>query len=356
MAALTTYLPNPARRAYGADDRALINRDHGREVRASLRVCPRHAETALAPAPLLAREGGVASVHVKAEWDRMGLGSFKALGGGLAVKMRAGEDRTFVCASAGNHGLAVAAAARAFGRGAVVYLSHAVPHSFATRLAGEGALVRRAGQTYEESLAAARRAARRRGWTLIADASRPGYLEPVLDVMRGYTVLFDEAADALDREGRRPSHVFLQAGVGGLAAAGAAYLRDRWGETVRIIVVEPVGAPCLFESIAAGRPVRSRGAGSRLGRLDCAEPSRIAFDLLSPLADAFLLITDEDAEDAAARLRAEGAPVSACGAAGAAGLLTACRTPAIARDLGLGPDARILLVGTEIEIPVAKPA
>ena len=360
---------NPDRSAYRPADRPSIGRSHAESVRRLLGLCPAHGETPLLAMPALAAECGVAGVFLKAEWGRMGLSSFKALGGGYAVALLvmaraeaalgrplraedlgSAETRavargmTVTCASAGNHGLAVAAGARAFGARAVVFLSEAVPETFARRLRDKGAVVKRAGATYEESMARAEVEAGERGWDLVSDSSWPGYTKVPLDVMRGYTVLLDEAAGALEVAGGPATHVFVQAGVGGLAAAAVAYLRDRWGEGFKFITVEPDGAPCILESARAGRPVEVPGTPTVLGRLDCRKPSLVAFDLLRRLADAFMTVGDAEAEAAARRLGELGAPVSACGAAGAAGLVALCRGR---RPLGLGPDARVLLIGTE---------
>ena len=254
---------------------------------------------------------------------------------------------TVTCASAGNHGLAVAAGARAFGANAIVFLSEAVPESFAVRLRDQGATVRRAGANYEDSMALAQAEADTQDWALVSDSSWPGYTKVPLDVMRGYTILLDEAADALETAGGPASHVFVQAGVGGLAAAAVAYLRDRWGEDFKFITVEPEEAPCLLDSVRVGHPIRVAGGTTMLGRLDCKEPSLLAFDLLARLGDGFMTITDAEAEAAARSLAAEGVPLSACGAAGAAGLATLCGDLGGRRDLDLTPQSRVLLIGTE---------
>jgi diaminopropionate ammonia-lyase len=371
---------NPRRAPYAAADRTRIGLSHATEAQGYLDACPAHRATPLVALPALAAELGLAEVHIKAEWTRMDLGSFKALGGGYAVarliRARAeaalgrpvppreltdppvramAGDMTMACASAGNHGLSVAAAARAFGARAVVYLSQTVPEPFARRLRAKAAEVRREGVIYEDSMARATEAADARGWDLISDSSWPGYSQTPLDVMRGYTVLLAEAAEALERGAGPASHVFVQAGVGGLAAAAAAYLRDRWGEDFKFVVVEPEGAPCLLESVRQGRFARIDGAPTTLGRLDCKEPSLIAFELLSHLADAFVLVTDAEAEQAAARLTAMGAPVSSCGAAGAAGLAAVARDPDTRARLGLTAVSRVLLIGTEAAEPTQDP-
>ncbi|GAA3473241.1 diaminopropionate ammonia-lyase [Nonomuraea roseola] len=375
---------NSARETCTANERELLGVAHAEQARAFFGRHPAHRVTPLCPLPSMASTAGVASIQVKDESGRMGLGSFKALGGMYAVarlvrteaeerhgprpteeQMREVAARTpFVCASAGNHGISVTAGVRELGGDPIVFLSEDVPEDFARRLRRLGAEVRRSPGDYEQSMAAAQEAAERHGWRLISDSSWDGYTTVPLDIMRGYTALFDEAAEALRggaaestggvggpggaggvEVGQAPSHVFVQAGVGGLAAAAAGYVRDRWGEQPKIVVVEPQAAPCLLVSAREGRPTRVEGGRTLLGRLDCREPSLVAWRLLSRLADAFVTITDEEAESAARLLAAEGVRVSACGAAGAAGLLSLDQATRTALDLG--PASRVLLVGSE---------
>ena len=169
----------------------------------------------------LARALGVAEVWLKDERGRMGLGSFKALGAAYVIACDAGdaadpgtalEGVTYVTASAGNHGMSVAAGARVFGARAVVYIAETVPESFADRLCGKGAEVVREGAVYEDGMAAAAEAARDKGWRLLSDSSWPGYMAPPHRLMEGYLVLMDEAAEAMPDA---PTHILLQAGVGG---------------------------------------------------------------------------------------------------------------------------------------------
>jgi diaminopropionate ammonia-lyase len=363
---------NSQRSAYLPSDRDLIGRSHAEDARRFLELCPEYRATPLLSLCDLAAEFGLAGVYLKAEWNRMGLPSFKALGGVYAVALlvlaraeaalgrpiRAEEWRsppiqsiasgiTITCASAGNHGLAVAAGARAFGARAVVWLSDAVAESFAIKLREQDAIVIRGGATYEESMALARAEAKQRNWDLLSDSSWPGYTKMPLAVMRGYTVMLQEVADAMEAANGPATHVFVQAGVGGLAAAAVGYLRDRWGEEFKFVVVEPEAAPCLLESVRQGCPIRVTGSATRLGRLDCKEPSLLAFDLLSHLADAFMLVSDVEADDSARRFFAQGAPLSACGAAGAAGLIAVCANDAARQQLDLNANSRVLLIGTE---------
>ncbi len=292
-------------------------------VRDLLMRCPVAARTPLTGASCLGND-----VWIKDERGRMGLGSFKALGAAYVIADAAANRATaqiaqalagevYVTASACNHGLSVAAGARIFGARAVIYLARTVPEAFAARLRGRGAEVVRAGEDYEASMAAAMEAARKQGWTLLSDSSWEGYVELPHRLMEGYLAL---AAEITDEMSELPSHIFLQAGVGGLAGACAAWFRKVWGDEPRIVVVEPEHAPALQASIRAGRAVVTSGPVSNMGRLDCKSPSLIALKGLARDADHFVTISDAQAEAALADLATQGLASTASGAAGVAGL------------------------------------
>lgn len=313
-----------------------------------LALCPAHAPTPLESLPELAAACGVARLQVKDERARMGLGSFKALGAAYAIAREAAAavadddwptalaGRVYVTASAGNHGMSVAAGARLFGARAVIVLSETVPEAFAARLAAKGAEVVRAGETYEASMDAAQAAAQENGWTLLSDSSWPGYEELPWRVMEGYLQLAAEAAEQMESA---PSHIFVQAGVGGLAAAVAAHARACWGDGPIIVVVEPEAAPALIESIRAGRLVTAAGPVSAMGRLDCKTPSMIALAGLARDADLFATVSEAEAADAVAALAAQGLATTPSGAAGIAALMAARPAP--------GPGARVLVIVSE---------
>ena len=310
-----------------------------------LAQCPAHATTPLTSAPALAARAGVGALWVKDERGRMGLGSFKALGAAYVIACDAvatgAEDlstalagRTYITASAGNHGMSVAAGARIFGARAIVHIAETVPESFAERLRAKGAEVVRAGAEYEASMSLAAESAETNGHILLSDSSWPGYMDRPHRLMEGYLQM---AAEALVDCPEPPTHVFLQAGVGGLAGAVAALVRKRLGDAPRVVVVEPDAAPAIFNSIEAGGFVTTSGPVSAMGRLDCKEASLIALTGLSRDADDFLLITEEEAADALAPMAAEGLEGSESGVAGVAGVFAAD-----AASLGLGPDSRVL--------------
>lgn len=307
---------------------------------ALLARCPAAGET-----PLRAAQGFGARTWVKDERGRMGLGSFKALGAAYVIAHEAAQTgaediatslagRTYVTASAGNHGMSVAAGARLFGAKAVVYLAETVPEDFARRLREKGAQVVREGADYEVSMAAAAGAAQEQGWTLLSDSSWPGYVELPHRLMEGYLAMAAEAARQMPQV---PTHIFLQAGVGGLAGACAAYFRKVWGDAPQIIVVEPEVAPALIESIKAGHAVATSGPVSKMGRLDCKEPSLIALKGLARDADSFVTITEDEATAVLADLAGQGLASSESGGAGLAAL----------RLMDLGPEARALCILSE---------
>lgn len=329
----------------GLDDIPMPSEDAPR-AQALVARCPVAAQTPLETATAIATQAGVQDVWIKDERGRMGLGSFKALGAAYVIACDAQDGdvsaRTYVTASAGNHGLSVAAGASAFGASSVVYIAQTVPEGFANRLQEQGARVVREGDTYEDSLRAAEKAAQDNGWDLLSDGSWHGYTDRPHRLMEGYTVLMAEAIAQLPDV---PTHIFLQAGVGGLACACAALARQAWGDAPRIVVVEPDAAAALHGSIVAGKAVESVGPVSDMGRLDCKMPSLIALKGLARDADAFALISEAEGQAGAGLAMVAGLGSSPSGAAGVAALIA---LDAAQREaLGVTAKSRILCVLSE---------
>ena len=327
-----------------------------------LEICPAYTQTPIVEISPLNN----IRLLIKDETNRMGLGSFKALGGIYAVakflleqwqkengselpvqrltdpEIRSWSNKfTFVCASAGNHGIAVAKGAELFNANSRVHIAHSVPASFAQRLTTLGAVVIRSGETYEESMVAAMND-NLNGETLLADSSWPGYYHLPMLVMEGYTVIAEEMRQVFLHEDNWPTHVFLQAGVGGLAASMAFEIRKNWKQQPCIVVVEPLAAPCLFESYMQGRTTTVSGPISSMGRLDCKEPSLIAFKLLKELADDFVCVSDEDALAAADFLAQNNLATTASGAAGLAAILSNAKL-----DITIPDNSICLAIATE---------
>lgn len=353
-------------------------RAHARAL-AEISAWPGYAPTPLRALPGLAGHLNLGSVHYKDESGRFGLKSFKALGGAYGVfrvvadevarstggpppgsaELRAGAHRdvveglTVTCATDGNHGRAVAWGAELVGCRAVIYIPGHVTSARAAAIASHGAEVVRVDGSYDDAVARADEEAHERGRVVISDTAYPGYEEVPGTVMEGYTVLAGEIVDQWPEE-ERATHLFVQAGVGGLAAAVLGHLHARWGpDSVRGIVVEPEEADGLFQSARAGEARAASGSlETVMAGLSSREVSTVAWPVLRRRAYAFLRVADGWAPRAMAVL-AEGAggdlPVVAgeSGAAGLAGLLAVSAEPAARARLDLDPGSRVLLVGTE---------
>ncbi len=279
-------------------------RAHAQAMR-EITAWPAYAPTALHALNALADAWGIAAIDYKDESTRFGLGSFKALGGAYAVARllqhegaSGAEALTVACATDGNHGRSVAWGAQQAGCGCVITIHEGVSEGRAAAIAQYGARVVRVAGNYDDAVRHAARDAQENGYFLVSDTSWPGYMDVPRDVMQGYSVMVQEALDQL--AGRPlPTHVFVQAGVGGLAAAICAHLWERLGtQRPRIIVVEPLQAACLFESARAGQLQTVGGAlDTVMAGLACGEASVLAWQVLQAGADAFMTIPDEQALD-----------------------------------------------------------
>jgi diaminopropionate ammonia-lyase len=170
-------------------------------------------------------------------------------------------------------------------------------------------------------------------------------------VAQGYTAMVREILNELPET---PTHVFLQAGVGGFAGAVAGHLAIALGDKrPQVTVVEPARAACLYESARAGRPVKvDESRSTVMAMLECYEPSLVAFRVLERVADGFMTVDEEIAPEVMRRLAAPvaGDPAVVAGESGGAGLggaITVLRDPALAARIGLGPKARVLVINTE---------
>jgi len=301
-------------------------------------------------------------VFIKDETARMNMGSFKATGGIYAVAQlisrkwhsmygkalspddfhttsvkKFASNITFVCASAGNHGLAVAAGANIFGAKAIIYLSNNVARSFALRLENYGADVVYSGETYEQSCQTAIEHSKCSDDILLADSAWLGYVDPPMLIMEGYTIIAEELREKFECNNHWPTHVFVQAGVGGLAGSLTHMIRMNWKRQPKIIVIEPEAAPCLLESAKNTTPVTVTGPLSNMGRLDCKEPSLIALNILAKSDVDYLTVSDDEARNATKKLAENEIHTTPSGAAGFAGL----------RKYNLPVNAQPLVIVTE---------
>ncbi len=373
-----TLLPNASADRHApwrAGQDAILNDAALAEARAAISAWPGYAPTPQVALPGLAAALGVAEIHYKDESHRFGLGSFKALGGAYAVARvilrraaeagrPAGMDDllagrladiagalTVCCATDGNHGRSVAWGAQRFGAACVIFIHATVSEGRKTAIEAFGAEVRRTAGNYDDSVREADATAARNGWVVVSDTSWPGYTEIPRDVMQGYELMAAEAFDALPTP---PTHVFLQTGVGGMAAAVAAQAVRRWGAArPRIVLADPDRSACWLDSLRAGRPVAVEGdLDTLMAGLACGEVSLLAWEVLKDHADAVMAIPDASAVAMMRRLArpAAGDPPLVAGESAVAGLaaLALAMPDAAARaTLGLDAWSRVLVFGTE---------
>lgn len=329
---------------------------------AAISAWPGYAPTPVVPLPGLARAAGVGAVAVKYEGGRFGIGSFKALGGAYAVACagrdaqaqgRDPSDLTFATASDGNHGLSVAWGARRLGARCVVFLHRNVSAGRARLIEEMGARIVRVAGNYDDSTREAAARSEQEGWILVADTSLLAHDPLPIAVMAGYGTMVDELAAQFSTD-TAPTHLFLQGGCGGLAAAVCGLIRERWPfAQPTLVVVEPERAACLFESARAGRMVHVEGdLDTIMGGLSVGEPSALAWPVLAVGVDHFMTIPDAAAKAlmrAIARGRFADAPleIGDSGIAGLAGLVALAAAPDALAKIGLDASSRVLAIATE---------
>ncbi|CAG9186854.1 diaminopropionate ammonia-lyase [Cupriavidus pampae] len=335
--------------------------------------------TPLRDLPKLAASLGVTQLSVKDESVRSPLGSFKALGAPIALVrliLRSYPERNFdplaliegkyldllkdftvISATDGNHGRALASAARSFGCQCVIVLHANVSQEREAAIAAYGATIVRIAGNYDESVVEAARLAAANHWTVVSDTSYEGYQDIPRDVMQGYGAIAAEImmqANVAQGEPCPYTHVFLQGGVGGLAAGIVSYFWECFGANrPKFIVVEPVQADCLYQSALLGRPANATGSvDSVMAGLACGETSPLAWRFLEDSVDVFMTISDDDAVTAMHQLAGKQTgdlPVVAgeSGAAGLAGLAVLRANASLSEDSGLDATSRVLVINTE---------
>jgi diaminopropionate ammonia-lyase len=348
-----------------------------RRTRAEITTWPGYVPTPLRALPEIAAAAGLGVLRLKDEAGRFGLGSFKALGGAYAVAELLADDLarrgvapaatsaellagrwseatatlTVTCATDGNHGRAVAWGAQRCHCRAVIFIHEGVSAARAAAIAAYGAEIRRVPGTYDDSVRVAAAEAATNGWFVVSDTSWEGYTEVPRTIMQGYRVMADEAVTqwrAAQADDAPPTHVFIQGGVGGVAAAVSVQARTVFTPAPMLVVVEPDRAACLLASAELGERTSVSGdLDTLMAGLACGEPSLLAWQELDRGAAAFMAIPD-DAAVATMRLLAKAGVVAGeSGVAGLAGCLLAAADAAAREVLGLRKDSRVLVFSTE---------
>lgn len=353
----------------------------------------RHIQMSLddyAPTPLielkaLARYCGVKSILVKDESQRFGLNAFKGLGGlfalvrvickhlGLDYRVmtldwlkepdlqRIVSSMVFVTTTDGNHGKGLSWAAGMLGCKAHIYMPRGSVEARAQAIRDVGnAEVEITDLSYDDAVRYAARMAEENGWYLVQDTSWPGYEDVPKWIVQGYTTMLYESIRQLQRYGyERPTHVFLQAGVGAMAGSILGAIKCTWpNEMPCVSIVEPDQVACIFEStrVADGQPHAATGSGRTImAGLNCAEPCQITWPILRDFADFYFACPDSVAARGMRVLAAPmpGDPPITSGESGAvtAGLLSLLATKKslapFRERLGLNEDTVVLLFNTE---------
>jgi len=332
---------------------------------------PDYRPTDLVELPRLAATAGVGRVFAKLESQRP-FGNFKVLGGmiaGLRALARASGAASLrellatsahatalprlICASDGNHGLSVALAAQRAGAAARIYLPASVGPVRVQRIADRGAQIVMVDGSYDDAVDAAAAAATAGDGLLIADTDPDPGNQIVADVMAGYRLITDELGVQLGELGVRPSHAFVQAGVGGLAAAVADGLAPHMGGPARLVVVEPAAAACVARALEVGQPTLIESDLHTVAEmLACGLASAAALPALRRAGATAVAVDESGLVEAVYLLREAGGPESTpSGAAGLAGLLRVAGDPALAAAHGLGSDSDVLVMVTEAALP-----
>ncbi|MDA0229363.1 MAG: diaminopropionate ammonia-lyase [Proteobacteria bacterium] len=369
--------------AFGGRAAEILGAEAFAEAKGEITVWPGYAPTPLLRLNGLASALGLGTLHYKDEGQRFGLKSFKALGGAYAVlkvlrrelaerniriagvtELLSADHQsvtsgiTVCCATDGNHGRSVAWAAQMFGCGSVVYLHEGVSEGRANEIAAYGARIRRVSGSYDDSVEVAATEASEQGWFVVSDTSWEGYEEVPAWVMQGYMVMAEEIAGqwpgGLESHDSVPSHLFIQGGVGGLAAGVAGqFWRLLGAARPRTVVVEPERADCIARTMRAGEPTMVPGdVETFMACLAGANISPLAWQILRDCADEALIVPDIAAEETM-RILAVGVggdrPIVAgeSGCAATAALISACGNDTMRKTLGLDESSRVLVIGSE---------
>lgn len=334
------------------------------------------------PTPLwhlrgLAEKLAVGEIWLKDESYRFGLNSFKALGASYAIsKLLTGDTGgldfeglqktmladsssrpAFVTASDGNHGLAVAWVAQLLNANCTVYMPFGTEQVRIDAIKALGGHAEAIDGNYDDAVSRALAMAEAHGWELIQDMAWEGYTSVPLWIMQGYSTLATEALEQI--KGSQPTHVFLQAGVGSMAAAVQAVLIERYGvEGPRVIIVEPEYAACFFQSTLIGDGKLHALEGhleTSMAGLACGTPSSLAWPIIRDYSSFFFKCTDHITESGMRLLAhpvgSDESVVSGESGAVTTGLLAQLMENPDNHDwtkkLSLGPESKILLFSTE---------
>lgn len=355
-----------------------------KKVRNFHKSFPQYEVTPLQRLNKLAEKLGIADLWVKDESYRFGLKAFKVLGGSYAlgkiisektgvrieelsfekmtskeIKEKAG-DITFVTATDGNHGRGIAWAAKQLGQKAVVFMPKGSSQIRLNNIKNEGAEASITDLNYDDAVRLANEYANKHQGVMVQDTAWEGYEDIPKWIMQGYATLIDETVEQLKSEGvDKPTHVFLQAGVGSFAGAVQGYLAALYGDERPVtVIVEPDEAACIYKSaeIADRKPHAVTGdMPTIMAGLACGEPNIFGWDILRDYSDMYISCPDYTTARGMRILGnpLQGDPKVISGESGAVGLgmvsliLEDEKLKDIAEKLKLDKNSKVLVISTE---------
>ena len=309
------------------------------------------------PTPLLnlnklSKDLGLKNIFYKDESKRFGLKSFKALGGAYAVEQVSSGNKNVVVATAtaGNHGKSVAWGAKRLGIACKIFISEFVSDTRADEMRKLGADVVQVKGNYENSLNECIKQSKKNGWEIVQDVAWENYLTVPKLTMAGYSVMIEEISKQTDQY---ITHIFLQAGVGGMASGVIAGVARYFKRIPKIIVIEPENADCVLKSIDAGKLTKVEiEKESIMGGMSCGDVSLVPWQILKNSVNNCLSIPDDDIPLSVAML-AKGyfgddkIIAGECSAPAVISLNVSCNNEQIKKDLELDMNANVLLIGCE---------
>jgi diaminopropionate ammonia-lyase len=361
----------------------ILPADLPQKIRRFHRQLPGYHMSPLKNLSTLAAKLGLGGIWVKDESARLDLQSFKVLGGSYAIykllQKRLGMegeelsfadlidgplreklgDITFAAATDGNHGRGVAWSAAQMGFKSVIYVHKLTSQGRIQAIESSGARVVVVDGNYDDAVRQVYQDAQQYGWEVVSDTAWDGYEDIPKWVMQGYTTMLSEAQEQLAAQGlSQPTHIFVQAGVGSLAAATIGFYRNLFGDSIRTCVIEPTAAACLYRSALAedGQPHNVEGdLDTIMAGLACGEPNPIAWEILKDRADYFAICPDFVA---AMGMRLYGVPLRGdphvisgeSGAVSLGALMYIMQHPSgkvFSEELKLGLDSQVLLINSE---------
>ncbi|EKO1912721.1 diaminopropionate ammonia-lyase [Clostridium botulinum] len=345
---------------------------------------PQFTKTPLVNLDNLAKHLGIAGVYVKDESYRFGLNAFKVLGGSFSMgkylakrlgkdiselsyeKLTSEEARkklgdiTFITATDGNHGRGVAWTATQLNQKSIVYMPKGSSLTRLENIRKEGAKASITEFNYDDAVRLAASEAKENGWVMVQDTAWEGYEEIPTWIMQGYGTMASEALEQLkELNVEKPTHIFVQAGVGSLAGAVQGYFASVFKDECPItVIVEADEADCLYRSAVAGDGKPRAVTGDMptiMAGLACGEANTIGWEVLKSYSSTFVSCPDWVSANG---MRMLGNPIKEdkkiiSGESGAvtSGLLNAIMTnddmKELREQLKLDENSRVLLFSTE---------